>query len=309
MMLFRPTVAAMALMAVLSGRATLFAQVGPDSSASLTLEQAETRALANQPRMLAAQLRARSSAERIREARAGYEPTVAFNATGVRVADAGTSTAAGNITTSAVSDRFAYGGNLAQMVTDFGRTSALVNSARATAEAQVDIATLTRAQVRLNVREAYYQVLGSEAVLRAARAALDNRALVSRQLSALAESELKSTLDVNFAKVLESEAELAVVRAESAVAQQRSHLATAMGLQTPIASPLADIPATADALPLAPDSLLAQSVAQRADLSASQSRQKAAAEFALSEKRLSYPTLAQCSGRGWRDSFSRPHAA
>lgn len=248
-------------------------------------------ALANQPRMLAAQLRARSSAERVREARAGYQPTVFFNATGVRVADAGTSTAAGNITTSAISDRFAYGGNLAQMVTDFGRTSALVSSARATANAQSEIATLTRAQVRLNVREAYYQVLGAEAVLRAAQAALSNRALVSRQLSTLAASELKSTLDVNFANVLQSEAELAVVRAESAVAQQRSHLATAMGLQVPIASTLADVPATADALPLTPDSLLAQSMTQRADLSAVQSQQKAAAEFALSEKRLSYPTL------------------
>jgi outer membrane protein len=281
----------MMLMAVLSGPAFLFGQAGADSSTPLTLEQAETMALANQPRMLAAQLRARSSAERVREARAGYQPTVAFNATGVRVADTGTSTAAGNITTSAVSDRFAYGGNLAQMVTDFGRTSALVGSARATADVQADMATLTRAQVRLNVREAFYQVLGAEAVLRAARAALDNRALVSRQLSVLAESELKSTLDVNFAKVLQSEAELAVVRAESAVAQQRSHLATAIGLQMPIASPLADVPATADALPPAPDSLLAQSIAQRADLTAAQSRQKAAAEFALSEKRLNYPTL------------------
>ena len=274
------------------------AQNGTDSSTRLTLDQAEATALANQPRMLAAQLRARSSAERIREAQAGYQPTVAFNATGVRVADTGTSTAAGNITTSAISDRFAYGGNLAQMVTDFGRTSALVSSARATADAQADVATLTRAQVRLNVREAYYQVLGAEAVMRAAKAALDNRALVSRQLSALAASELKSTLDVNFAKVLQSEAELAVVRAESAIAQERSHLATAMGLQTPIVSSLTDVSATAYGLPPAPDSLLTQSVAQRADLNAAQSQQKAAAEFALSEKRLSYPTLSVLGAAG-----------
>jgi outer membrane protein len=255
------------------------------------LEQAETAALANQPRMLAAQLRARSSAERVQEARAGYRPTVVFNVTGVRVADAGTSTAAGNITTSAISDRFAYGGNLAQTVTDFGRTNALVNSARATANAQAETATLTRAQVRLNVREAYYQVLGAEAVLQASQAALYNRALVSRQLSALAASELKSTLDVNFANVLQSEAELAVVRADSGVAQQRSHLATAMGLQTPIESTLVDVPTTADPLPPNPESLLAQSMTRRADLSAVQSQQKAAAEFALSERRLSYPTL------------------
>ena len=287
----RPALSAVLLTAILCGHSSLFGQAGVDASVPLTLEQAEATALTNQPKMLAAQLRARSSAERVRQARAGYQPSIAFNATGVRVADVGASTAAGNITTSAVSDRFAYGGNLTQMVTDFGRTSALVRSARATAEAQVDVATLTRAQVRLNVRETYYQVLGAEAVLRAAHAAWDNRILVSRQLSALAASELKSTLDVNFAKVLESEAELAVVRAESAVAQQRSHLATAIGLQMPVASPLTDVLATADALPPAPDTLLAQSVTQRADLSAAQSRQKAAAAFALSEKRLQYPSL------------------
>jgi outer membrane protein len=267
------------------------AQTEADASASLTLAQAEVTALANQPRMLAAQLRARSSAEKVREAHAGYLPTVAFNATGVRVADTGTSTAAGNITTSAISDRFAYGGNLAQLVTDFGRTSALVGSARATAEAQANVATLTRAQVRLNVREAYYQVLGAEAVLRAAKAALDNRALISRQLSALAQSELRSTLDVNFAKVLESEAELAVVRAESVIAQSRSRLTTAMGQQVPVTGVLTDVPATTDALPPTPNGLLAQGLVQRADLGAAQSQQKAAVEFATAEKRLNYPTL------------------
>ena len=283
--------AAIALCATLPTSAVLRAQGATAASAPLTLAQAETAALVNQPRLIAAQLRARSAAERVREARAGYMPTVVFNATGVQVADTGTATAAGNLTTSSISDRFAYGGNITQLVTDFGRTSALVGSARATAAAQADNATLTRAQVRLNVREAYYQVLGAEAVLRAAREALSNRALVSRQLSALAQSELKSTLDVHFAAVLQSEAELAVVRAESIVAQQRAHLATTMGLQGPVSTPLADIPATADKLPPAPDDLLASGQTQRADLNAAQSRQKASAEFALSEKRLSYPTL------------------
>jgi outer membrane protein len=257
----------------------------------LTLAQAEAIALANQPRMLAAQLRARASVERVREARSGFFPTIGFNATGVQVADTGTSTAAGNITTSSISDRFAYGGNLAQLVTDFGRTSALVGSARFSSEAQSDLATLTHAQVRLNVQEAYYQVLGAEAVLRAAQAAQANRALISRQVSALAQSELRSTLDVNFAQVLESEAELAVVRAQSVVAQQRAQLATAMGLQQPVTAVLSDVTPSNEALPATPDDLLRQAQTQRADLNAAQAQQHAAREFALSEKRLSYPAL------------------
>lgn len=259
--------------------------------APLSLADAEQIALKNQPRMLAAQLRARSAGERIHEARAALFPTVAFNATGVEVADTGTSIAAGNITTSAVSDRFAYGANLAQLVTDFGRTSALVSSAKSIAQAQASVATLTRAQVRLNVREAYFQVLGAESVLRAARAAEDNRHLIVRQLSALAQSELRSTLDVNFASVLESQAQLAVVRAQSLVAQQRARLATAMGSSQILSAPLADVQADADPLPPDPGDMAKLADAQRADLNAMRSQEHAARQFALSEKRLSYPTL------------------
>lgn len=259
---------------------------------TLTIADVEATALANQPRLLAAQLRARAMSQRVKQARSGYLPSVGFNATGALVADTGTSIAAGNITTSAVSDRFAYGGNLTQLVTDFGRTSALVGSAKYSAEAQADAATLTRAQVRLNVREAYYGVLGAEAVLRAAQAAQDNRRLIARQLAALAQSELRSTLDVNFANVLLSEADLAVVRAQSTVAQQRMRLATAMGLQQPVSAVLADVAvAGTDALPAAPDTLQQQAQVQRADLNAAQAQMLSAQKFALSEKKLSYPTL------------------
>ena len=271
--------------------------VDPATSQPLTLAQAETIATANQPRMLAAQLRARASQQRIREARSSLYPTIAFNATGVGVADTGTATAAGALTTSSISDRFAYGGNLVQLVTDFGRTSALIASSRSSAEAQADLATLTTAQVKLNVRKAYYEVLGSEAVLHAAEDALNNRKLISRQIGALAQSQLRSTLDVNFADVLESEAELAVVRAQSTVQQMRVHLASTMGLQQPIVAPVADVvlPAPLDA---DPTSLLPQADTQRADLSAAQAQQKAAAQFALSEKRLSYPTLSAAGSAG-----------
>ncbi|SEB69997.1 TolC family protein [Terriglobus roseus] len=258
---------------------------------ALTLDQAEATAIARQPQLLAAQLRARASSQRIRQARSGLLPTVNFNATGALVADTGTSTAAGNVTTSAVSDRFAYGGNLTQLVTDFGRTNALIGSAKFQSAAQADMATLTKAQVRLNVREAYFGALGAEAVLRAAQAAQANRHLISRQLSALAQSELRSTLDVNFANVLESEADLAVVQAQSAVAQDRSRLATAMGQAKPVTETLTEPASLADPLPPAPDALQQQAQAQRADLSAAQASQQAAHEVALAEKRLSYPSL------------------
>jgi outer membrane protein len=258
---------------------------------SLNLQQAEAIAVANQPQILAAESRARAAQANIREERASFLPTVGFNATGARVADTGTATAAGNITTSSVSDRFAFGSNLSQLVTDFGRTSALVKSAQAAAQGRNDLATLTHARIRLDVREAYFRVLGAEAVLRAAEAAQANRQLVVRQLMALAQSELRSTLDVHFANVLESESELAVVQAQSAVAQQRAGLATAMGLAQPIQATLTDVPADNESLPVSPDDLLRQAEGQRADLAAIKAQQESAQNYAEAEKKLSYPTL------------------
>ncbi len=257
---------------------------------TLTLAQAEVIAIRNQPALVAAQLRARAAREQTREQEASRLPFVNFNATGARVADTGTTTAAGALTTSSLSDRFAYGGTLAQLVTDFGRTRALIESRQAAAEAQSDRATLTGAEIRLRVREAYYGVLGAEAVLRAAQEAQANRALISRQVNALAQSQLRSTLDVNFAGVLESQAELAVVQARTAVEQGRAELGTAMGTDRPLAAMLVPEPLP-QALPPDPAALLTEASGQRADLQATRAEQQAARHYAAAERRLSYPSL------------------
>jgi outer membrane protein len=265
--------------------------------AKLTLAEAESVAIGNQPRIVAARLRARASLQRVRQAKAGFQPTVGFNSTGVQVADPGTSIAAGAITTSSISDRFAYGGYLVQMITDFGRTSALVASQRFLSEAEESRATFTGAQIRLNVRRAYFQVMEAEAVLRAAKEAQANRQLISRQIAALAQSELRSTLDVNFAAVLESEAELAVVRAETSVEQWRTYLASAMGQTRPVTALLIDDSPPA-ALPADVTQVVTEALTRRADLSVAAAREVAAERFASAEKRLSYPTLTAIAAAG-----------
>lgn len=283
------------LFAIFSSAQTTSAKTGTETS--LTLAQAEAIAVAHQPMILAARARARAASERTNEQRAGYMPTINFNSTGVLVADPGMATAAGALTTSSISDRFAYGGTLVQLVTDFGRTSALVSSAQASAQALNDQATLTSAQIRLNVRDAYYQVLGAEAVLRAAQEAQANRQLILKQVTALAQSQLRSTLDVNFAGVLESQAELAVVQAQAAVQEQRAQLATAMGEGQPVSAPLAQEPLP-QLFPATPADLLTEALQDRADLNEARANQLAAERFATAEKRLSYPSLAAVGAAG-----------
>jgi outer membrane protein len=260
------------------------------SGGSLTLEVAEETALKNQPRIAAAELRRQAAQQKIIEGRSSFLPTAVFNATGVRVADPGTSTATGALTTSSISDRFAYGGTITQLVTDFGRTSALVRSARYRLQSQAELVTLNRAQVRLAVRQAYCGVLGAEAVLRAAKQALANRHLITHQITALANSQLRSTLDVNFAGVVESQAELTVVRAQNVVEQQRSRLATAIGQDTTVTSPLADLPLP-ELNPVDQADLSKRAEANRADLNAARLDQKSTDEVTQAERRLRYPTL------------------
>jgi outer membrane protein len=256
----------------------------------LTLRDADSIGLANQPRIQAAELRAAAAGQLVNEARSAYLPTLSANATGTVAGDRGTAVAAGALTTSSLSDRFAYGGGLLQLITDFGRTSALVASAHYGHVAQEQQATWTRAQVVLNVDEAYYSVLSAEAVLRAARQALTSRQLTAHQVSELAQSRLKSTLDVGFADVLASEAELAVVRAESTVRRARARLAASMGLETMVEQPLAD-DTLPPPLPPEPEPLIDRAMQHRADVHALNAQHDAANAYADAQTRLRYPAL------------------
>jgi outer membrane protein len=256
----------------------------------LSLSQAEAIALRNHPRIASADLRARASTELVDEARAAYYPTIAGNFTATAVADPGTAIAAGNLTTSSISNRVAVGASLLQMVTDFGRTSALVHATQFQAKAQGQAANETRAEVLLGVERAYFTALGSEAVLKATQQALENRRLTLNQITALEQSQMKSTLDVNFAAVLESEAELAVYRAENTVHESRAALGAAMGQQQSANELLAD-ESQLPTLDPDVDALVALANQQRPDLLALDASRNAAHQYENAEKDLSHPTV------------------
>ena len=190
----------------------------------MTLAQAEALALKNHPRVASANLNAAASRKVVDEARSAYMPTMSANLTGADALE-GTTVAAGALTTSSLSTRFASGMSLLQLVTDFGRTAHLVRSSRFRADAANENVARVRAGILLEVRTAYYSALASDAVRKAAQAALDNRRLTLRQVTALSQSAMKSTLDVSFAQVLVSEAELALYQAENDVEQSRARLA------------------------------------------------------------------------------------
>src|SRR5438045_1989835 len=149
--------------------ATSTAVLTPQESSTLTLERAEEIALKNHPRIASASLTAQSSGTAVKQVRSAFQPLLTGNLTTVG-ADRDTAIAAGTLQTSGLASRAATGLGLSQLVTDFGRTSNLADSARLRAAAQDRNIATTRAQVLLQVEQAYYNVLAAEAVLQVAQA-------------------------------------------------------------------------------------------------------------------------------------------
>lgn len=264
--------------------------------APLTVEQAEQIALKTHPRIESAAFTAQAAGKVVSEVRSQYFPTITSNTTGA-LANTGTVLAAGALTTSSLSNRFASGITIAQLVTDFGRTNALARAAQLRLQAQNENVTDARAQIIFAVRSAYFSVLAADSVLRVAQAALANRQLLLRQVTALSQSALRSTLDVSFAQVLVSQAQLAVYEAESNGDDARAQLAASMGLAESRNFTLVEqsLPS-----PLGPElhPLIVEALAQRPDLLARERDRDASYQQAQAEKKLSYPTVSIAAAAG-----------
>jgi outer membrane protein len=142
----------------------------------------------------------------------------------------------------------------------------------------------------VEVQQAYYRALASQSILRVARGTLDLRRVTLRQVTALAQSSLRSTVDVSFAQVNESQAELDLFRADNDATASHARLSAAMGYDRDQPFSLSD-----EALPspLDPnvDALIEQAKRERPDLAALQLNRDALDRYADAERRLRNPTI------------------
>jgi outer membrane protein len=256
---------------------------------ALSLADAEARGLHNQPRLAAETLRAQAAGKQIQQTRSAYFPQLTGNLTAVE-ANGDTAVAAGAVTTSSTSTRVAGGFTLTQLVTDFGRTRELVRSSKFTAQAAGQHTEDVRQQIVRDVDQAYFATEAAESVRGTAQAVLAFRNTSLRQLTALAQSQLRSTLDVQFAQVLVSEAQMAVVQADSSVQEARAQLAATMGEDTVPDYVLAEQPQP----PLLEDDVnvyIREAINTRPDLKALQLQAQAAQQFAKAQTKLNYPDI------------------
>jgi outer membrane protein len=274
----------------------------------LPIRDAEQRALAGHPTVHAAQAASLAARESAREATSAYWPTIFGNLTGA-VAPDGTRITAGALNNSSIFDRLAVGVTASQLVTDFGRTSDLVQSVRLRANAQEQDVTLLRAVVLLNVDRAYFDALRAQAVQRVAMQTVDARQLVVDQVQALANGGLKSGLDLSFARVNLSQAQLLLVQAEGDVQAAFAALSAAMGTRQATTFELVD-----EAPPPPPQdsaaTVITQALRDRPDVAAERLTAQAASKFADAERALLRPTVAAVATAGvtpYRDSALNDH--
>ncbi|MGC1107232.1 MAG: TolC family protein [Candidatus Acidiferrales bacterium] len=279
--------------------ACLFAQASPPQAQppqALTLAQADAIALRNRPRLLASIYAAQAAGQVTREVRSSYFPRIEGNATGAE-AENGTRITAGALNNPTVYDRYANGLTVDQLLTDFGRTKNLSESASLNAQARKQDSNATRASVLLQVNEAYYRVLQTQAVLRVAQEAVKERHLVADQIGELAKNQLKSGLDVSFANVNLDQAQLLLTQAQNNVQAAFANLSLALGYTATQSYELVDTP-----LPPAPAPNLAQFVAQalgeRPEVEAGKLQEDSSRAFERAERDLWMPTLSAVGAAG-----------
>jgi outer membrane protein len=264
--------------------------------ASVSLEKAQQIALRNHPRIASASLTADATRAVVKETRSAFYPVLSGNVTGVG-AEHDATISAGAVTTSSVYSRLSSGIVASQLLTDFGRTASLEKSANLRSQSQDQNVASTRAQVLVEVKQTYYQALAADSVLKAVQASLDLRKLTLRQVTTLAQSALRSTLDVSFAQVNVSQAELDLLRAQNHRKAAHARLSAAMGYDRDQPFSLIDesLPA-----PLNPDAdaLIAEALHDRPDLAALRLNRDALTRNAEAEKQLRNPTLTAAAVAG-----------
>jgi outer membrane protein len=291
----RPILAAAAFQAALfSLTATLCAQ---QPVTHLTLAQAEQLAVQNNPALSAAKYTAAAAAQVPAEYHSAYAPSISGSITGVG-ADNGSRLAAGGLNNPVVYNRLGTGMTVSQMVTDFGRTSNLVDMAKLNAQAQNEATNTTRAQILLATGRSYFGVLRAKALLQVAQQTVKARQIVADQVTALAESKMKSTLDVSFANVNLSDARLMEVQAQNDLKAAEAQLATAMGLPNEAGFDLSE-ESMPPQLPDRIDDLLRTAIANRPELRDLRLEESAAERFVKAEHALYYPSVGVVGSAGF----------
>jgi outer membrane protein len=274
------------------------------SGPKLTLTDAVALAIKNHPQVAAARDVALETGQHVVEAKASYYPSVAGEVT-TSQGLFGSRLGAGALSTSRLFDRAGQGMQLSQLVTDFGRRSNLVANSRFLAQAADQTTQATIYDVVFAVNKAYFGVLEAGAYVQVAQQTVNARQSLSDQVVALANANLKSQVDVEFAGVNLSQAKLMLIRAQDALKRAYADLARALGADNAVdyqlqAEPNAPTPPDSDA------PLVAEAIQNRPELRELRLRLQAAQRFEDAERDLKHPTVSVIAAAGVLPYINNP---
>jgi outer membrane protein len=278
----------------------------PQIPQSLTLQQAEQIAVQNHPRIQAAANMASLAKAQVTQARSAYYPTVFGSLTGAD-AENNSRISAGALNNPIIYDRYANGVTVSQLVTDFGRTHELVKSSNLHAQAQEAGVVGTRADVLLQVDQAYFAALKAQSVLAVAQETVKDRQLASDQVTELAKNKIRSDLDANFANVNLAQAQLLLIQAQNDLQSSFARLSAALGYSDQRSFQLTEEP-----LPAAPPAdvapLIQQALKDRPELVSQRLDVGSAQSYATAQRDLKLPTVSAIGVAGLAPANEAPLA-
>jgi outer membrane protein len=268
----------------------------------LTLKKAVEIALKNHPTIQAQAGQVASGEAKLGQARGNYYPHVSLAGAYTTIWPVSQQTALttsnsglppGNFVptgTRGAFEQYATVGSISQLLFDFGKTWAQVSAQKLSTEAaRHDLASI-REQVILDVKQAYYNLLG---IQRAQGVAAESVQQFKKQLDrarALYTVGAKSRLDVTKAEVDLSNAEVNLIKVEYGARVARATLSNAIGLPEVFSYAVEDdlaSPSTEESF----EEALRIAFARRPDLLSLQEKKESARESIKAAQRAHFPTL------------------
>jgi outer membrane protein len=255
----------------------------------LTRADAERMALTNNPRVSVSHLLALAQHQVVRESRSAELPTLTGSLTAQDANDA-SRISSGSLSASRLFTRAGGGVNFSQLITDFGRTNNLVASTKLQERAQQANEIATREDVVLVTDQAFYNALQAQALLQVARQTVNLRQTTQTQVNQLTQNKLRSTLDLTFANVNLSQAQLLQLDAQNNADATMAALDEVLGLDRPVHYSLIDNTKNS---PPPPDeqALLDLAVKQRPDLQSLDLTRQSQEKFSRAQRDQMLPTL------------------
>ena len=204
--------------------------------ATLSLQEAVEHARAHHPQLRQAEGDRQEAVAGAEVARAALFPQVTATAayqrtTGNYVIKPGTALPAGGAPTPSGEsfNFFAAGVTASVLVFDFGATYQGAQAAREQAEAQKELALLSREDVTLGAHTAYFTASATKALVAVARETFENQEKHVSQVRGFVKAGSRPAIDLAAVRADKATAEVQLINAENAYAIAKAQLAQAMG--------------------------------------------------------------------------------